>query len=205
MAIIYYKPMKERSLGLLLPLMIIVCIVETSAQYFKQLGLRSNYDIYKIWSIACLLIQFAVFYKILRLSKQQRRLFLFLATLSCIFMLIDLFYISVGTSMYPTNTMIAIEHFILSCLLLVQLFMNDEAPVKLSVHPYFWFAAGLMLFNVCHLITSGLHPYLRDHKIMLFGDPIYRTIARMANFVLYSFYSISFFLCSRYKATLPQS
>lgn len=205
LAIIYHKPLKERSLGLLLPLLIIVCVVETAAHSTKALGLKSNYDIYKVWTVGSLLLHYVIFAKLLKMKNWQRFLYMAICSVTVGFMLIDLIIISRGTTVYYTNTLMCVQQFLLSCLLIGQLFMDDSQPVKLSEHPHFWFAAGLMVFTACYMIISGLHPYLRDNKITLFGDPIYRTVGRLINYVLYICYSISIVLCSRYKQILPVS
>jgi hypothetical protein len=205
LAIMFYRSLKTRSLGLLLPLLIIVCVVETAAHSTKALGLKTNYDIYKVWTVGSLLLHYVIFAKLLKMKNWQLFLYLAICSVTIGFMLIDLIFISPGTTVYYTNTLMCIEQFLLSCLLIGQLFMDDSNPVQLSAHPHFWFAAGLMVFTACYMIISGLHPYLRDNKITLFGDPIYRTVGRLINYVLYICYSISIILCSRYKQMSPLS
>ena len=185
--------------------MIIVCVVETLAHHISFFGLSSNYGIYNCWVIGSVILYYFIFNRLLHPKNWQRRLYLLLAGLTCLFMLFEFFVISWGKYLMHTVTVISIQYVLLSCLLIAQLIMDDVHPVRLSSHPYFWFAAGLLIFSAGLAILIGLHPYIRDNNLLIFGKPIHRVVGPILNVVLYSFYTIAIFLCSRSKQMSPAS
>jgi len=204
-ALIYYKDLKQRSLELLLPLMVIVCVVETLAHCFDLFGLSNNYGIYNCWVIGSAILYYFMFGKLLNMKARHRKFYHLFAGLTFLFIMVDLCFISWGKYLINTVIITGIQYILLCCLLIAQLVMNDAQPVRLSYHPYFWFASGLLIFSAGYAILIGLHPYIRDNKLFLFGKPLYAVIGPMLNVVLYSFYIIAIVLCSRFKQILSAS
>ncbi len=205
LAIVFYRSLKLRSLQLLLPLMILVCVVETAAHHKEYFGMATNYEIYKCYIVGAAIFYYIMFAKLLRMNKRIRILYWCIAVATMVFVFIDFLWISRGNSSTYTTTLTFLQQFILSCLLIAQLTMDDTQPVKLSADPQFWFAAGLMIFAACTTVLFGLHSYIRDNHLTLFGRPLYRALGPVINVVLYLFYSISILLCSRYKQMQPSS
>ncbi len=204
-ALFCYKDLKQRSLHLLLPLMVVVCIVETLAHYYLQLGFSNNYGIYNCWVIASVVIYYFIFDKLLCFKGWKRRLYLVSAGVTILFMLLEFFVISWGKYLIHTVIITSIQYMLICCLLVAQLVMDDVQPVRLSSHPYFWFAAGLLIFSAGYAILIGLHPYIRDNNLLLFGKRLYFIIGPMLNVILYSCFIIAIVLCSRYKQISPAS
>jgi ABC-type dipeptide/oligopeptide/nickel transport system permease component len=75
----------------------------------------------------------------------------------------------------------------------------SENYFELSKHPYFWTAAGLLIFSLGTLVVLGMNQFIRINNLTIVNKALYRTIMPVLNVILYSSYSYAFYLCARMK------
>lgn len=72
----YFQSLKRYTLQLLVPLLVLVCAVETAAQYHLEFGLKNNYTIYTCYLIGSAFIYYAIFLQLFQMRGVVRKVFL---------------------------------------------------------------------------------------------------------------------------------
>jgi hypothetical protein len=197
-SLFYYRGLKAYSLQLMAPLLLIVCVIETVAAYYSELGLPSVQGVNNLYILISPFFYFVIFYKMIRPSGKFAIAYQVIALLTIAFIIYDLldsdFFKFINT---PTIVVSLTEHVILSLLVLFKLFSNESREVVLMKEPYFWIAMAILIFSLVTIVTMGLHPIIYKNKVTIFGKSAYRVIMPMVCVVMYSCYSYAFFLTSR--------
>lgn len=203
--IIFYKDVRKYKIGAFLPLCILVCMVELLGSNTKFFGWASNHFLENIYLMFSTPLYFYIFYKTLDLSKKIRALYIIIALVYTLFSLYNYFFFQ-GTAYLNTLT-VTIQQLItilLSCALLFQLATNEKYFV-LSKEPYFWIAAGLLIFSLGTLVVIGMYQYIRINNLTIKNRSLYNVIMPVLNIVLYSAYTYAFYLCKPKKKSYSPS
>lgn len=198
-AIIYYKSLKTFKAGAMLPLLILVCIIETLSAIFKNIEISSNHYLYNLFIVLCTPLYFYLFYYFLNIKPRFRKVYFF-TCLSISVLLIFNFLFFEGIFIFNTLSIIFMQFctILLSVFLLFRLAVSENYFI-LSRHPYFWIAAGLLIFSLGTLVVLGMSQYIRIHNLTIVNKTLYRTIMPVLNVILYSSYSYAFYLCAQMK------
>lgn len=198
-AIFYYRSLKIYRAGALLPLLILVCAIETSSVVLKHFGFTNNHYLYNLYSLTCTPLYFYLFYYFLNIQSKFRNIY-FYTGLSVSILLTYNFFFFEGIFMFNTLSIILMQFctILLSVFLLFKL-AESENYFILSRHPYFWIAAGLLIFSLGTLVVLGMNQYIRIHNLTIVNKSLYRTIMPVLNVILYSSYSYAFYLCAQMK------
>jgi len=196
LSLIYYKGLKTYSLQLLVPLLFIICLVETLAvNSYEWMGIKSNIFIYNYYLLLHPFFYLPLFYKVLKPKGYLKGVYITIAVMVLFFVVAQF---AAGPEVYQNNTNILtlVLYLALSLILLSKLVTNDN-PQVLTRNPYFWIAVGIILFSLVAVIIQGLRSYFIQNDVLLLGKPIYRSLMYIANSVFYLCYMYAFYLCSK--------
>lgn len=104
-----------------------------------------------------------------------------------------------GSTIFNTYSLIIsmLVFSLLSVMVLIKLFNNDESDIELHKHPYFWISAATLLFSAGALILLGLQQFIEAEKIQIGKMNLYRVIMPVLIVVMYSSYIYAFILCRK--------
>ena len=160
------------------------------------------YDYYLIISFP---VTYYIFYKMLDYTSWIRIIFFSLGFLVLAFLLLNIFFIQ---GIYEFNTysfiLTGLVTAIISLLVLVKLFKEDDFSLMLYQHPYFWISGATLIFSVSTLVILGLQQYIEAQHLQYDGKNIYRVLTPIMNVVLYVSYSYAFFLCNKLTSRSSQ-
>lgn len=204
-ALLYYRGLRAWSLGMMLPLLLFVCIIETLAANYRAFGMTTNVPFYNIYLAISPVFYFILFQKMLRLRNRHLRLYLLAVAATMIFVVYDYFFIEPGRVNVYTTVVTLIEQLVLSFMVLAMLVTDDSRPVQLVHEPYFWIAGAILLFTLVTIVIQGLQPYIYRSGLLLAGKPVYKVIMPIVNVVFYSCYTYAIYLCQKHRATFSPS
>lgn len=197
-AIIFAKELRQNRLELFVPLLIVVCITETTANYLSNiLNREDNYKVYNLYLIISTPLILCLFFKMLDMGKTLvARVFLYVAIFFEIFLIIN-YVLLQGLDTFNSYSLILIMslNIFFSCMVLLNLARNEEREIALLKEPYFWINSANLLFSLSTLVILGLYQYIHKHNIELGNKSLYRYIVPASNVILYSAYTYSFYLC----------
>ena len=198
-AIFFYKSLKIYRAGVMLPILILVCIIETTAAIFRAYGITTNHFLYNLFIVTCTPLYLYVFYYFLNIRPKFHRIY-FYTSLAIILLILYNFFFFEGAFMFNTLSIILMQFctILLSVFLLFRLAVSENYFI-LSKHPYFWISAGLLIFSLGTLVVLGMNQYIRIHNLTIVNKTLYRTIMPVLNVILYSSYSYAFYLCAQMK------
>jgi hypothetical protein len=206
LSIVYSRGLRKFKISLFIPLLLLVCVTEfigtNSRSYFHW---KNNYLVYDCYVIASFPITYFIFYKMLDYVGWIRVIFFCLGFLILVFFLLNIFFIQ-GVNDFNTYSLILTEFVtaLLSLLVLVKLFKEDDFSIMLYQHPYFWISGATLIFSVSTLVILGLQQYIEAHHLQFAGKNIYRILIQIMNVVLYVSYSYAFFLCNKLTSRSSQ-
>lgn len=198
-AIFYYRSLKTYKAGAMLPLLLLVCVIETTSAVSKHFGYNNNHYLYNSYIITNTPLYFYLFYNFLNINPKFRRPYFYTAlSISLLIVLNFLFF--EGILIFNTLSIILMQFctVLLSVFLLFRLAVSEKF-FTLSKHPYFWISAGLLIFSLGTLVVLGMSQYIRMHQLTIVNKALYRTIMPVLNVILYSSYSYAFYLCAQMK------
>lgn len=203
-AILCYKGLVRYRLTAFFPLLAVVCTIELLATNSELFGWKSNYFLYNYYLLVSLPLHFYIFYKILGLVGTTKYVFLTIALLGVTLSLLNYFSYQ-GKSVFNSNTLLFFEiiNIFFSCILLIQMSLEDNSRVPLLKHPYFWVAAPTLLFSLGTMVVLGLQQYISSNNIHIDGKSLYRVIVPALNVLLYAGYAYAFILCRTTHRQLP--
>jgi len=207
LSIIYSKGLSKLKINGFIPLLVIVVVTEFFGSNRSYFGWKNNYFLYDCYLIISFPLTFYIFYKMLLYVGILRIIYFSFGLLILIFFFLNLFYVQ-GINKFDTYTLILSEFVItlLSLLVLIKLFKEDDFTIMLYNHPYFWISGATLIFSVSTLVILGLQQYIEAEKIQIDGKNIYRILTPIMNVILYVSYSYAFFLCNKLTSKLsPQS
>jgi hypothetical protein len=196
-ALFCYKGLRRFSLGIFLPLLVLVNLLEMAGVNYRLLGLKdNNYILYNLLIIAQTPMYLYVYTKMMMLKKSEQLVFNMIAALCFLFLLLDFVYIQ-GPWVFNTYsaTLISVLNIVFCSLILLRLFMVENKQVILYGEPYFWITASYMLFSLVTLVFLGLQPYIRNYHLTIGQKTIYRALMPYGSIILYSAFSYAFLLC----------
>ncbi len=198
-AFFYYRSLKIYKAGAMLPLLLIVCIIETASAILKYFGYTNNHYLYNFYILTCTPLYFYFFFHFLNINPGYRKVY-FYTCLSISLLLVINFFFFEGVFIFNTLSIIFMQFctILLSVFLLFRLAISENHFI-LSRHPYFWIAAGLLIFSLGTLVVLGMNQYIRIHNLTIMNKNLYRTIMPVLNVMLYSSYSYAFYLCAQMK------
>src|ERR1700742_1726661 len=198
LSIVYSRGLRKFKIALFIPLLLIVCVTEFIGINMAYFGWKNNYLLYDWYLIISFPITYYIFYRMLEYSGWIRIIFFSLGSLVLIFFLLNIFFLQ-GAGRFNTNTLILTEFVtaLLSLLVLVKLFKEDDFSIMLYQHPYFWISGATLIFSVSTLVILGLQQYIEAQQLQYDGKNIYRILTPIMNVVLYVSYSYAFFLCNK--------
>lgn len=206
-AIICYRGLKKFSIALFIALIFLGCLADTLGENYSGWGLNrltnhnEDYLIYNPYLILSTPILLHLFGKMLRLTKKEKKVFLWISLLVMALILLNYFF-GEGVFNFNTNSLvlIALVTIFLSVFVLLRLAMEEERVITFFKEPFFWISSGFLLFGLGELIL-GLQTYIEMNNIKLFGKSIYTLVMDILNVFLYSAFSLAFILCQKYIRT----
>ena len=84
---------------------------------------------------------------------------------------------------------------VLSCCFFYESVLPENIDDQLSKQPFFWICSGLLIYYLGSVIINALFEYLMNNDLRHQGTRIYDLINRGLIIILYSSYSIAFYLC----------
>ena len=198
-AIFYYRSLKIYKAGAMLPLLLIVCFIETANITLKHYGFTNNHFLYNLYSLLCTPIYFYVFYSFLNIPATLQKTYFYTGLCISLLLVYNFFFFE-GIFKFNTLSIILMQFctILLSVFLLFKLAVSENYII-LSRHPYFWIAAGLLIFSLGTLVVLGMNQYIRIHNLTIVNKTLYKTIMPVLNVILYSSYSYAFYLCAQMR------
>ena len=198
-AIFYYNSLKVYRAGAMLPLLILVCLIETWSVIIKTMGHLNNHYLYNIYLLISTPLYLYLFYNFLDFKGKFRKIYLYTSILISLAFLLNFFFFE-GIMKFNTLSVILMSFCttILSILLLFKLAVSENYFI-LSKHPYFWIAAGLLIFSLGTLVVLGMSQFIRINNLTIVNKALYRTIMPVLNVIIYSSYTYAFYLCAQMK------
>ena len=198
-AIYFYKSLKIYRAGAMLPLLILVCLIETWSAIIKTLGYVNKHYLYNILIFSSTPLYFYLFYYFLNIKERFRKIYIYTSVFISLAFLYNFCFFE-GIMKFNTLSIILLSFFttLLSILLLFKLAVSENYFI-LSKHPYFWIAAGLLVFSLGTLVVLGMNQFIRINNLTIVNKALYRTIMPVLNVILYSSFTYAFYLCAQTK------
>lgn len=199
-AIFFYTKTRDKIIKYFIPFLLLTVIVELLGTWFRYKDIK-NYWLFNIFTT----IEF-IFYSFLFYLHFRRPVFKKIA-LGFIPLLIlcdavNLAFIQ-GTSYFHTYTFLLGSFFIVvfCCFFLYESILPEHINQHLSKQPFFWICIGLLIFYLGSVIINALFEYLRSNDLQREGVKIYGIINHTLNVLLYSSFSVAFYLCRNNRKT----
>lgn len=205
MAIINYRWLRACSLGIMLPLLLLVCGVETLAANHHLVHPTSNIPVYNVYFAVSPALYFILFQRMLRFRGGRYRLYLSVCIATLLFVVYDWFYIEPGRFNVYTAVLNMIWQTVLSIMVLAKLVTDESKQLPLTRDPYFWIAGNILWFTLLSIVIIGLYPYLSKSGIKLFGKAVYASVMPVANVFFYSVFAYAIYLCRKHRTTYSLS
>lgn len=183
-----------------IPFLLLTVVVELLGIWFSYKSIK-NYWLYNIFTT----IEF-IFYSFLFYLHFRRTVFKKIALGFIPFLILsdaaNLAFIQ-GTKYFHTYTFLLGSFFIVvfCCFFLYESILPEHINQHLSKQPFFWICIGLLIFYLGSVIINALFEYLRSNDLQQEGKKIYGIINHTLNVLLYSSFSVSFFLCRNNRKT----
>ncbi len=190
MALVYYRHIRLFSLQVMLPLMAFVCTIEIVA---ANIGV--NLSVYNIYVFISPVFYYILFFNIIRFKPVFKKVYIAIAILCITLFAYDYFFLRPGDFNAYSMMGAMITYIILSCIVLAQIITDDTRHISLLKEPYFWLTTGIIIFSLVSVVVLGLYTFIARNAIQIFGKNMHRIIMPLANVVLYSCWSYSFYLC----------
>lgn len=199
-AIFLYNRIKTTTLVFFIPFLFTTVLVEIIGYWCIVRGIK-NYWIYNLFTT----LEFC-FYSFLFYNHFTKPLFKKIVSWFVPFYVLSVllnlkFY--QGTQSFHTYTFLLGSFFIVifCCFFFYETIQPEYINQQLSKQPFFWICTGLLIYYLGSVIINALFEYLRSQDLQLEGKKIYGIINRSLILVLYSSFSISFFLCRNTRKT----
>lgn len=181
-------------------LLVIVCITDFIASNAGVFfSLRKNYVVYNCYIIASFPIYLYAFFRMLLYSNSIKKIFFWLTGLIITgFIIVNLFLIQ-GIKPFNTNSLVVTQlvNIILSLLVLMELFKDDDFNIMIYEHPYFWINGAILIFGIGTIIALGLQPIILAEHLQINGKYIYGILMQALSTFLYLTFGYAFFLCQK--------
>jgi len=184
-----------------IPFLFLTVIVEFIGGLYLSKGLR-NYWMYNVFTT----IEF-VFYSLLFYTNFKKILFkkliIIFIPFFIAFIILNMLFVQGINKTFNTYTFLLGSFFIVifCCCFFYESVLPDKIDQQLSKQPFFWICSGLLIFYLGSVIINALFEYLRNNDLQAEGIRIYGIINNSLNVILYSSFSIAFYLCRDHKKT----
>ncbi len=191
---------RDKIIKYFIPFLLLTVIVELVGTWFSYKDIK-NYWLYNIFTT----IEF-IFYSFLFYLHFRRPVFkkvaLVLIPILILFDVVNLTFIQ-GTKYFHTYTFLLGSFFIVvfCCFFLYESILPEHINQHLSKQPFFWICIGLLIFYLGSVIINALFEYLRSNDLQREGIKIYGIINHTLNVLLYSSFSVAFYLCRNNRKT----
>lgn len=191
---------RDKIIKYFIPFLLLTVIVELVGTWFSYKDIK-NYWLYNIFTT----IEF-IFYSFLFYLHFRRPVFkkvaLVLIPILILFDVVNLTFIQ-GTKYFHTYTFLLGSFFIVvfCCFFLYESILPEHINQHLSKQPFFWICIGLLIFYLGSVIINALFEYLRSNDLQREGVKIYGIINHTLNVLLYSSFSVAFYLCRNNRKT----
>ena len=181
-----------------------VC-VEMVGKFFFSLPVyrRSKYKqvMYNIFVASEYVFYAFIFYRSFK-KKLLRKITLLLIPVSIGISLVNMLFIQ-GIYAFNSYSSLLGSFFIVlfCCFFFYESIQPEKIDEQLSKQPMFWISSGLLIFYLGSVIIDALWEYLTSNALQNQGVKIYSTITHFLNVVLYSSFSIAFYLCPDRRKT----
>lgn len=200
LAIFFYAKTRDKIIKYFIPFLLLTVIVELVGTWFSYKDIK-NYWLYNIFTT----IEF-IFYSFLFYLHFRRLVFkkvaLVLIPILILFDVVNLTFIQ-GTKYFHTYTFLLGSFFIVvfCCFFLYESILPEHINQHLSKQPFFRICIGLLIFYLGSVIINALFEYLRSNDLQREGIKIYGIINHTLNVLLYSSFSVAFYLCRNNRKT----
>jgi len=204
-ALWFYKGLRKFKLSPFILVLLTGCLADVAGGKLSDLKI-SNYYIYNGYLIISTPLYFYAFFKMLNYTGLTKKLYIIISMLVVVFISLNLFFIQ-GYKEFNTYSLIIIEFVItlLSLLVLLKLFNDNDTTIMLQQHPYFWISGSTLIFSISTLAILGLQQFIQTNNLQLDGKNIYRILIPMLNIILSGCYIYAFSLCHKLTSKLlPQ-
>jgi hypothetical protein len=198
LAIIFGKGLIRFKLTWFIPLLLIVCITDFVGSNRAYFGWTNNYLLYDCYLIVTFPVTYYIFFRMLKYKGWLQTIYFTVGFLIFLFFVLNLLYLQ-GSQTFNTYTFILTDFVfsMISLLVLVELFKDDDYNIMLYNHPYFWISGAILIFSVSTLVILGSQQIIANNKIQINGKNAYKILTQIMNVVLYTSYSYAFFLCRK--------
>ena len=157
-------------------------------------GIR--FAIYNLFTSFEFIFYFFLFYSNLK-TKSLKKIILYIIPLFIFSVAINLSFIQGLNKTFHTYTFLLGSFFIVifCCFFFFESVLPEKIDIQLSKQPFFWISTGLLIYYLGSVIINALFEYLTNNALKLEGQRIYGIINNSLIVILYSSYSIAFFLC----------
>ncbi len=205
LSLIFSRGLNKFKLAGFIPLLTIVCVVEFLGVNRASFGWKNNYFLYDCYLIVSFPVTYYVFYRMLAYKGWLRIVYFSLGFLILAFFILNMLFMQ-GSKTFNTYSLILTEFVItvISLMVLIKQFKDDDFTVMLYEHPYFWISGASLIFSVSTLVILGLQQYISSNHIQIAGKNIYKFLTPIMNIVLYTCYSYAFYLCHKLTSKSSQ-
>ncbi len=198
-AIIFVRKRNE-IFSYFIPFLFLTVLVEIVGTWFNHQGIR-NYWMYNAFTTTEFLFYAFLFYKHLH-NPVFKKVALAFIPFYILAVSINLLFIQ-GTNYFHTYTFLLGSFFIVvfCCFFFYESILPQHINQRMSKQPFFWICTGLLIFYLGSVIINALFEYLRNNDLQREGIKIYGIINHSLNVILYSSFSIAFFLCRNNRKT----
>jgi hypothetical protein len=201
-AVVCFRYLRTHSLGLFVPLLIGVCVVEIVGANLNLFGWDRNYIVYNLYLLYSTPLMLKLYDSMLVLSRSERMVFGVICALVLSFILLNFFGLQ-GMVTLNSYSIILIQvlQIVLSSIVLFQAIVLNIKQ-QLIYNPYFWINTGTVLFSMGTLVMLGLQPFVAENQITVSGRNLYVYVMPWLNVLLYISYTIGFASCVKRNHSL---
>lgn len=198
-AILFLKRERNSSLFYFIPFLLLTVTVELCGRLL-DVSVQSKYAMYNIFTTGEFCFYSFVFSRNLHKKTFRSFSFYFIPVIILVSAL-NIIFLQGLNKTFNTYTFLFGSFFILvfCCFFFYESVQPDQIDQQLAKQPFFWICNGLLIFYFGSVIINALFEYLVINELKTLGNHIYSLINRSLNVVLYSSFSIAFYLCRRNK------
>lgn len=198
-AIVFYIKKRDKILIYFIPFLLLTVLIELFGIWSTSKGVK-NYWIYNVFTTIEFLFYSSLFY--LHFKKNIFKIIVSIfIPIFILLVLLNILFIQGLNKTFNTYTFLVGSFFIVifCCCFFYESVLPDKIDQQLSKQPFFWICSGLLIFYLGSVIINALFEYLRNNDLQDEGIRIYGIINNSLNVILYSSFSIAFYLCRNHK------
>lgn len=202
-AVLYYKK-RNKLLLYFIPFLFLTVVIELvgSGLFFNSWFPNYRYATYNVFTTIEFVFYSAVFFSQFRKAFFKKVVTFFIPIFTFL-VILNLGFIQGLNKTFHTYTFLLGSFFIVAfcCCFFYESVLPERIDEQLSKQPFFWISSGLLIYYLGSVIINALFDYLTTNDMRIEGTRIYGIINDCLNVILYTSFSISFFLCPDNKKT----